>query len=636
VLRGQATQRLDTFNSLINNQKIKMKLSQTFFSRQFIWEIVRIITVGVASLLFSLEIIPLPVLLVAMAFGLYSLVKAATIQIYKEHKIGTELFITIAVTISVLGKEYLAGAVVLMIILIAEYIASASTEKARASIKELIGSVPKTAIIKKDSKEETVAITDLKVGDIILVKAGEKIPVDGKVIGGTASVNQAPITGESVPQEKIIGSDAFAGTIVETGALDIQMTKAVKDTVFARIISLVEEAESQQAPIEKFTDKIASWLIPVVFIFVGAVYFFTRDVKLIIALLIFTSPAELGLATPLVTIAAIARAAREGILIKGGLFLEELSKVTTMVFDKTGTLTVGRPTVNKVEIINNAYSENQIVQIAAATDRRSNHPLANAILNYADKLKLTYAEPENFEVIKGRGVKAQVENKSVLLGNKAFMIENKIEVSETNTNTIDTAIYLSVENKLTGVLYVSDAIREGAKEMITGLRNSGIKNIIMLTGDNPETAKHISEQIGITDYRADLLPENKINIIKELQKDGSKIAMVGDGINDAPALVQANIGIAMGAAGTEAAMEAADIVWMQDKLEKIALARAISKRAFKTIKENIFVGVGVVHVIGITLVLLRIIGPIQAAAIHLLPDTLVFINSIKLLRVKIK
>jgi len=636
VLRGQATQRLDTFNSLINNQKIKMKLSQTFFSRQFIWEIVRIITVGVASLLFSLEIIPLPVLLVAMAFGLYSLVKAATIQIYKEHKIGTELFITIAVTISVLGKEYLAGAVVLMIILIAEYIASASTEKARASIKELIGSVPKTAIIKKDSKEETVAITDLKVGDIILVKAGEKIPVDGKVIGGTASVNQAPITGESVPQEKIIGSDAFAGTIVETGALDIQMTKAVKDTVFARIISLVEEAESQQAPIEKFTDKIASWLIPVVFIFVGAVYFFTRDVKLIIALLIFTSPAELGLATPLVTIAAIARAAREGILIKGGLFLEELSKVTTMVFDKTGTLTVGRPTVNKVEIINNAYSENQIVQIAAATDRRSNHPLANAILNYADKLKLTYAEPENFEVIKGRGVKAQVENKSVLLGNKAFMIENKIEVSETNTNTIDTAIYLSVENKLTGVLYVSDAIREGAKEMITGLRNSGIKNIIMLTGDNPETAKHISEQIGITDYRADLLPEDKINIIKELQKDGSKIAMVGDGINDAPALVQANIGIAMGAAGTEAAMEAADIVWMQDKLEKIALARAISKRAFKTIKENIFVGVGVVHVIGITLVLLRIIGPIQAAAIHLLPDTLVFINSIKLLRVKIK
>ena len=411
-----------------------MNISKTFFSRQFLWEIVRILTVGTASLLFYLEIIPFPFLIAAMVFGLYSLVKTAIIELYKERKIGTELFITIAVIVSVAGKEYLAGAVVLMIILIAEYIASASGEKARASIKELIGSVPKTAIVKKDGKEVTVAITDLKVGDIVLVKAGEKIPVDGKVIGGTASVNQAPITGESVPQKKITGNDAFAGTIIETGALDIQMTKAVKDTVFARIISLVEEAESQQAPIEKFTDKVASWLIPVVFIFVGGVYFFTKDVKLVIALLIFTSPAELGLATPLVSIAAIARAAKEGILIKGGLFLEELAKVNTIVFDKTGTLTVGSPTVNKVEVIGNNYNENQIVQMAASADRRSAHPLAKAILTYADKLKLTIPEPNDFSVIKGRGVKAEVEGKSVLLGNKAFLEDSKIQITSTSVN----------------------------------------------------------------------------------------------------------------------------------------------------------------------------------------------------------
>ena len=613
-----------------------MNYTQTFFSRQFLWEIVRILTLGVASLLFYLEVIPLPVLLVAMAFGLYSLVKVAVTDLIKERKIGTEIFITIAVIVSVLGKEYLAGSVVLMIILIAEYIAAASGEKARASIKALIGSVPKTAIVKKDGKEETVQITDLKIGDIILVKAGEKIPVDGKVKDGTASVNQAPITGESALQEKVAGNDAFAGTIVESGALDIEMTKAGKDTVFSRIISLVEEAESQQAPIEKFTDKVATWLIPIVFIFVGAVYFYTRDIKIVIALLIFTSPAELGLATPLVTIAAIARAAREGILIKGGLFLEELAKVTTIVFDKTGTLTVGSPTVNKVEIVDNRFNEGQLVQLAAAVDRRSNHPLAKAILSYADKLKLSYTEPEDFEVIKGRGVKATVEGKSILLGNKAFMEENKISLSATQTNQTDTAVYLAANNKLAGVFYISDAIREGAKDMIVGLRNSGIKNIVMLTGDNPETAKYISEQIGITDFRANLLPEDKINIIKELQKDGSKVAMVGDGINDAPALVQANIGIAMGAVGTEAAMEAADIVLMQDRLEKIARARAISKRAFRTIKENIIVGVGVVHITGIILVLLRILGPVQAAAIHLLPDTLVFINSIKLLNVKIE
>ena len=611
------------------------KFFKTFFSRQFIWEIVRILTVGIASLLFYLNIIPLPVLLAAMEFGLYSLVKTAVVDLVKERKIGTELFITIAVIVSVLGKEYLAGSVVLMIILIAEYFASASGEQARASIKELIGSVPKTAIVKKDGREETVAIDDLKIGDIILVKAGEKIPVDGKVTGGNGSVNEAPITGESVPKEKTEGNEVFAGTIVELGALDIEMTKAGKDTVFSRIISLVEEAESEQAPIEKLTDKIAAWLIPIVFIFVAAVYFYTRDVRLIIALLIFTSPAELGLATPLVTIAGIARAAREGILIKGGLFLEELAKVSTIVFDKTGTLTVGTPVVNKVEITDKNYNENQLVQFAATADRRSSHPLAKAILSYADKQKIPVEEPEDFNVVKGRGVKAKLDGKSLLLGNKAFMEESKVPLSTTSVNSNDTAIYLATDNKLIGIFYVADAIREGAKEMITGLKNSGVKNIVMLTGDNPETAKHVASEIGISDYRANLLPEDKINIIKELQKDKTKIAMVGDGINDAPALVQANIGIAMGTTGTQAAMEAADIVLMQDKLEKIARARAISKRAFRTIKENIIVGVGVVHITGIILVLLRIIGPIEAAAIHLVPDTLVFLNSIKLLKIKI-
>lgn len=612
-----------------------MSFSKTFFSSQFIWEIIRILSVGIASLLFSLEIISIPILLTAMAFGLYSLVKTAVQDLLKKRKIGTELFITIAVLISVLGQEYLAGAVVLMIILIAEYIASASGERARASIKELVGSVPNTAIVKRDGKETVVKIEDLNIGDIILVKAGEKIPVDGKVTVGSGSVNQAPITGESVPQGKEAGSDVFAGTIIESGALNIKMTKAGNDTVFSRIIALVEEAESQQAPIEKLTDRVASYLIPIVFIFVGAVYFYTRDVKLIIALLIFTSPAELGLATPLVTIAAITRAAKEGILVKGGLFLEELAKVTIIIFDKTGTLTEGSPTVNQISIIDKNYTQDEVVQLAAAADRRSGHPLAKAILDFANQQKLTYKEPTLFNVIKGRGVTAEVDGKHLLLGNKAFMEENAVQIEETITKLTDTAVFLAVDKKLAGILYVSDAIRIGAKEMIDGLRKSGVTNIIMLTGDNEITAKHVADLVGITDFRANLLPEDKIRIVKELQLKGAKVAMVGDGINDAPALVQANIGIAMGAMGTEAAMEAADIVLMQDKLEKIARARAISKRAFRTIKENIIVGVGVVHIIGITLVLLKIIGPVEAAAIHLLPDTLVFINSIKLLKIKI-
>lgn len=473
--------------------------------------------------MFYLNVIPLSVLLAAMAFGLYSLVKVAATDLVKERKIGAEIFITIAVIVFVLGKEYLAGSVVLMIILIAEYIASASAEKARNAIKELIGSVPKTAIVKKDGKEEIVQISDLKIGDIILVKAGEKIPVDGKVTGGDGSVNEAPITGESVPKKKTEGSDVFAGTIIDLGALDIEMTKAVKDTIFSRIISLVEEAESEQAPIEKLTDKIAAWLIPVVFVFVGAVYFYTRDVQLIIALLIFTSAAELGLATPLVTIAAIARAAREGILVKGGLFLEELAKVTTIVFDKTGTLTVGAPVVNKVEVMNKNYNESQLVQLAAAADRRSSHPLAKAILSYADKLKVFIDEPEDFDVIKGRGVQAKLDGKSLLIGNKAFMQESKVQLQATSINSINTAVYLAINNKLAGIFYISDAIREGAKEMIAELKNSGVKNIIMLTGDNPETATYVAGEIGITDFRANLLPEDKIDIIKELQKIRAKL-----------------------------------------------------------------------------------------------------------------
>lgn len=612
-----------------------MEILKTFLSRQFLWEIVRIITVGVASLLYYLGYLPLWLLLPAMAFGLYSLLATAIVDLWQRRKVGTELFITIAVAVSVIGAEYLAGAVVLMIILIAEYIASASGERARASIRDLIGSVPRTALVKTESGERSVAIDDLEIGDVVLVRAGEKIPVDGKVVGGSGTANQAPITGESTPVEKSTGSEAFAGTIVELGALDIKMTKSGNDTVFSRIIALVEEAEGQKAPIEKYTDKVASYLIPVVFLFVLGVYLFTRDVKLIIALLIFTSPAELGLATPLVTIAAIARAAREGILIKGGLFLEELAKVDTVVFDKTGTLTEGSPRVTSVKVISKALGEADLVRLAAAADRRSSHPLAKAILDRAAELKIAYPEPSGFEVIRGRGVRANIEGREILLGNAAMMEENVVPLPSQRVELAETAIYLAAHGQLLGIFYVSDAIRKGASAVVSGLRKSGIGSIVMLTGDNAQTAKHVASQIGLDRYHSELLPEDKIRAIREMQAQGARVAMVGDGINDAPALVQANIGIAMGGMGTQAAMEAADIVLMQDRLDRIARARAISRRALRTIKENIFVGVGVVHVVGITLVLLKILGPVEAAAIHLLPDTLVFLNSIKLLRIKI-
>ncbi len=612
-----------------------MSLTITHLVKTHWLEVAAIAVVSVLNLLFWLKIIPLPVLLVGMLFGLYPLAKTAVIELIQEHKIGTELFITIAVLISVLGQEYIAGALVLVIILIAEFIASVSTERARASIRELIGEVPQTAIRKKDGKEETVAISSLQVGEVVLVRAGDKIPIDGVVCSGDGAVNQAPITGESVPQEKVKGSEVYAGTILESGALDITVAKLAEDTVFARIIALVEHAEEREPQIQKFTDKVAGWLIPVVFVFVAVVFYYTRDVKLIIALLIFTSPAELGLATPLVTIAAIARAAREGILVKGGLYLEALAKVDTVVFDKTGTLTVGMPSVSRIEVLDAGYTEKKIALLAASADRRSGHPLANAVVSYAEKQNIAVPEPTTFAVVRGRGVKATVEEVSILVGNKAFLEESAITIPPVATDGAETVVYVAANGIPIGALHIGDAIREGAREMIQELRTSGVQNIHLFTGDSKETAQKIGSELGIEHVEANMLPEDKIRRIEELQKEGKRVAMVGDGINDAPALTAAHVGISMGVTGTEVAMEAADIVLMKDDLSRIARARAISRKAYRTIQENIFVGVGVVHITGITLVLMGVIGPIQAAAIHLVPDFLVFLNSTKLLKVKI-
>lgn len=613
-----------------------MSVLKLLLAREHWIELSAIVIVGFAALFFSLDIISLPLLIIAVLFGLFIIGKEAIEELFVSQKIGTELFITIAVVIALLGGEYLAGAVVLMIILIAEYIASVSGERARASIRELIGVVPKVATIKRDGKQVIIELDAISIDDVVLVKAGEKIPVDGEVIGGDGAVDQSPITGESMPQEKFIGDAVYAGTILESGALDIRVTRHVEDTVFARIIALVEEAEGREPTIQKFTDRVAAWLIPVAFAFVLVVYFYTRDIQLIIALLIFMSPAELGLATPLVTISAIARAAKEGILVKGGLYLEALARVDTFVFDKTGTLTLGKLVVDEVSVDDPSITEYELLTIAAAADGRSGHPLARAIVERAEKAAVRHVEPDSFEVIKGRGVRAVVEGRVVLIGNHALFKENSISVPhDDHEDETDTVVYVSVDGVAKGHFHVTSTVRTGAREAIEALRASGVERILMLTGDHKEAAEKIAAELSITEVRADLLPQDKIRIVDELQQEGRIVAMVGDGINDAPALAAASVGVAMGAAGTESAMEAADIVLVNDDLHKLAQARSISRRAYRTIKENIFVGVGVVHVVGIILVLTKVIGPVEAAIIHLVPDTLVFLNSVKLLKIKI-
>ena len=598
-------------------------------------EAARIVLVAALTFLYWRGLLSFPLLVLTLGIGLYPLAKAGIIDLRRERKIGTELFVTVATVIAFLGEEYIAAAVLMTIILIAEYIADLNTDRARASIRALVGAAPRTATVRTPAGEQTVPVDSLAPGSVVLVRAGDKIPVDGTVTSGAAAVNEASITGESVPVDKDAGDSVLAGTIVESGALDVRTEKVGADTLFARIVALVEEAESETAPVQKLADRVAAWLLPLVFVFLIVVFLVTRDVRKIVALLIFTSPAELGLATPMVMIAAIARAARLGILVKGGLYLERLAKVDAFVFDKTGTLTYGTPVVAGVAVHDPALTEDEVLRLAASADQRSGHPLAIAVVKAAGERGLTLSEPQDFRTVHGRGVIATVEAREVIVGNDALLEEQAVQRPEIIESYQGTSVRVAVNGRLTGSVHFTDRPKTGAAEALRALRNSGVKRLVMLTGDNPESARQVAEAVGIEDIRARLLPEEKVRAVDDLRREGFTIAMVGDGVNDAPALARADVGIAMGARGTQAAIEAADIALMADDLAKIATARALARRAYRTIQENLIFGVGVVHVLGIIAALLGWIGPIQAALLHLGPDVLVFLNSVKLLRVRI-
>ncbi len=604
------------------------------FTRTRRIEAARIVSVGIITLLFWRGLVPFPVLLIAIAIGLYPLARMGLLDLWHERKIGTELFVTIATLIALLGGEYVAAAVLMTIILIAEYIADLNTDRARASIKALVGATPRTATLRTPAGDRVVPIEELAAGMIVLVRAGEKIPVDGTVVAGAGAVNEAAITGESLPVDKEPQGSVLAGTIVESGALDIRTDKIGPDTLFARIVALVDEAGSEAAPVQKLADRVATWLLPLVLVFLIVVFVVTQDIRKIVALLIFTSPAELGLATPMVMVAAIARAARHGILVKGGLYLERLAKVDAIVFDKTGTLTVGVPEVVGIVVHDPALSEDDVLRYAAAADLRSGHPLATAVVTAARARGLQIADVQDFQTSQGRGVIGVVDAREVLVGNEAMMTEHGIAPATVEDRHAGSTVQVAVNGRRAGSLHFADQVRPGTAEVIQRLRDDGVKRFVMLTGDNAEAAQAVAGAIGIDEVRAHLLPEDKITAIAALQSGGYTVAMVGDGVNDAPALARADVGIAMGARGTQAAIEAADIALMTDDLRRIVTARLLARRAYRTIKENLFVGVGVVHVIGIIAALMGWIGPIQAALLHLGPDVLVFVNSVKLLRVR--
>jgi Cu+-exporting ATPase len=461
-----------------------------------------------------------------------------------------------------------------------------------------MGLAPKTAIVIHDGKEIVIPIEEVEVGDIILVKPGEKIPVDGQVVEGRTSVDESMLTGESIPVEKNPGNNVIGASINKNGTIKFKATKVGKDTALAQIIKLVEEAQGSKAPIAKMADIIASYFVPIVMaiaVIAGFAWFISGEsvifsLTIFISVLVIACPCALGLATPTAIMVGTGKGAEHGVLIKGGEALETTHKIETIVFDKTGTITEGTPVVTDI-ITTGIVDAAELLQLSASAEKGSEHPLGEAIVNEAKEKNIDFINVESFEAIPGHGIEVVIQGKQILLGNKKLIDDRKIEItlqkeSDKLAEEGKTPMYVTVDNQLAGIIAVADIMKPSSKRAIEVLHSMGIE-VAMITGDNKRTAEAIAKQVGIDRVLAEVLPQDKANEIKKLQAEGKKVAMVGDGINDAPALAQADIGIAIGS-GTDVAMESADIVLMRSDLMDVATAIQLSKRTIRNIKQNLF------------------------------------------------
>ena len=541
---------------------------------------------------------------------------------------------------------YEAAVTILALITLGKYLEAISKGKTSQAIKKLMGLAPKTATIVRDGKELGIPIDEVIVGDIIIVKPGEKLPVDGEVIEGATAIDEAMLTGESIPVEKTVGSKVIGASINKTGFIKYKATKVGKDTALSQIIKLVEDAQGSKAPIAKMADIIASYFVPIVIVLailasIGWIIAGENGVfalTIFISVLVIACPCALGLATPTAIMVGTGKGAEYGVLIKGGEALEITHKIDTIVFDKTGTITEGKPVVT--DIITTTISENELLSIAASSEKGSEHPLGEAIVKGAEERNIKFKEISNFKAIPGHGIQVEIEGKTILLGNKKLMSENSIEVGELGVksdklaNEGKTPMYIAINNKLEGIIAVADTVKPSSKEAIENLHKMGIK-VAMITGDNKKTAHAIAKQVGIDIVLAEVLPEDKANEVKKLQEKGSKVAMVGDGINDAPALAQADIGIAIGT-GTDVAIESANIVLMKGDLRDVATAIKLSKATIRNIKQNLFwafgynvlgipVAMGVLHIFGGPL-----LNPMIGAAAMSLSSVSVLANALRL------
>ena len=579
-------------------------------------------------------------LLVASVLGVAPILMQAY-QALKVKVVSIDLLVTIAVIGAFVIGEYNESAIVTFLFLFGSYLEQRTLKKTRESIRSLSEMAPQTAqVVADDGTVTAVDVDDVAIGDHVLVKAGGQVPVDGTVITGSAFVNEASITGEAQLVKKEVGASVYSGAIVDNGTLTVVANQVGDDTTFAQIVELVEEAQDSKSPAEKFIDRFATYYTPAVLVLALVVGLITRDFKLAITILVLGCPGALVIGAPVSIVAGIGNGAKNGVLIKGGEVVNTMAGIDTMVFDKTGTLTKGETAV--AQVVNYAADEATVLKLAAAVEKQSDHPLALAVVSYAQQQGLT-ALPivTHIETLKGLGVKAQVGEQLVRIGRAQLLTDAGIIINKQQRAVIEASqragqstVLVAIDQTLALIIGIADTVKPEAKAALARLRRAGVKNLVMLTGDNEQTAAAIAREVGITEFHANLLPAEKVDYLKTYQAKGQKVAFIGDGINDSPSLALADIGIAMGS-GTDVAIETSDIVLMQSTLSEVVYADYLTKATARNTVQNIVIAVGTVALLLLGLIL----GYVQMASgmfVHEISILVVILNAMRLIRFKVR
>jgi Cd2+/Zn2+-exporting ATPase len=560
----------------------------------------------------------------------------ASKAVFKNHDITAGFMASVAMIAAIIVGEYSAAALVVFMFAIGDWLENMTIARANNALRDLAKLVPPTVTVRREGKETTIPVEQVTLEDIVLVRSGERIGVDGVLLSGCGCINQSAITGESMPIEKNIGDEVFAGTLNEVGAFEVKVTRLGQDTTLGHIVQMVKDAQSQQAPVQRLANKYAKILVPVTFSIALVVYLLSGEIIRAITVLVVVCPCALVLATPTAVVAAIGNAAKRGMLVKSGAVIEQVGKVDVVAFDKTGTLTHGKPVVQEVICLNGLHRD-ELLTLAASAERFSEHPIGRSIVQALEIKKLPLREPQEFNVLPGYGVTARIGEHQVVMGNRFLLAEQgivwsneldvQVQVLETQGRTV---IPVAVNGSIAGLIALADTPRSEAKTAIAELKRLGMHEIIMITGDNSRTAAGIAMELGIDRVFAEVLPQDKLKIIRDLQAGGRKVMFAGDGVNDAPALAAADIGVAMGLAGTDVALETASIGLMADEIELLPQIIDLSRKSLRVIRQNVIFSMSM-NVLSLLLGGFGIIGPAIGALMHELSALPVLGNSARLI-----